>query len=335
MTATAPTLTRSEWLALRATGLGSSDAAAACGESNVSPAELVLRKWGVMPDPDLSDIEAVEWGQLLQPIIVRKTARRSGLRILGTESSKEHAFIEREIQASGETEVIGWLESREAVLRSVAHPWMTATIDGIGIDDNAGLIDIEAKNVGGYHSRDWNIEDGQAPAKFDVQLAHQLAVAPAFQAGLLAGLIGGNSLRVLRRERFDLELTIEAIITIEAEVWRCVQTGELPSYDGSESSESYLRALRVLHPNDNGQSIMLPEGAAYWHEELRSLQAEHRPREKRIKEIRRMIEVAMGGNTFGVLPGGSGMYSNRHQTRKAYQVEEATFPVLRFERSSK
>lgn len=44
---TAPTLTRSEWLALRATGLGSSDAAAACGESNVSPAELVLRKGGI------------------------------------------------------------------------------------------------------------------------------------------------------------------------------------------------------------------------------------------------------------------------------------------------
>lgn len=331
---TAPTLTRSEWLAVRATGLGSSDAAAACGESNVSPAELVLRKRGVMADPDLSDVEAVEWGHLLQPAIVLKTAERKKVRLL--DPLKGDLFlIEELITAAGQTEVVGWLENREVVLRSIAYPWMTATIDGIGIDDNTGLIDIEAKNVGGYHSRDWNIEDGQAPAKFDVQLAHQLAVAPAFQAGLLAGLIGGNSLRVLRRERFDLELTIEAIITIEAEVWRCVQTGELPSYDGSESSESYLRALRVLHPNDNGQSIMLPEGAAYWHEELRSLQAEHRPREKRIKEIRRMIEVAMGGNTFGVLPGGSGMYSNRHQTRKAYQVEEATFPVLRFERSSK
>ena len=36
---TAPILTRADWLALRATSLGSSDAAAACGESNVSPAE--------------------------------------------------------------------------------------------------------------------------------------------------------------------------------------------------------------------------------------------------------------------------------------------------------
>ena len=322
---TAPTLTRSEWLALRATGLGSSDAAAACGESNVSPAELVLRKRGVMPDPDLSDIEAVEWGQLLQPAIVRKTAERHKVKYLHPISYR--TTIERLITRTGETEVLGWLEDREAVLRSVAHPWMIATIDGIAADDDIRLIDIEAKNVGGYHSRDWNVEAGHGPAKFDVQLAHQLAVAPAFQAGLLAGLIGGNSLRVLRRERVEIQATIEAIITLEAEVWRCVETGEMPAYDGSES---HIRALRALHPMDSGETITLPEEALRWHEDLTELVIQRAPMESRIKTLRRNIEASLNGATFGGLPDGTGVYTNKHQTRGAYHVEEAEFPVLRF-----
>ena len=278
-----------------------------------------------MPDPDLTDIEAVEWGHLLQPAIVRATAERNHMKLL--HPIRDRWEMEQLITAAGQTEFLGWLEGREAVLRSVAHPWMTATIDGIGIDDNSGLIDIEAKNVGGYHSRDWNVEDGHAPAKFDVQLAHQLAVAPAFVAGLLAGLIGGNSLRVLRRERVEMLLIIEAIITLEAEVWRCVETGDLPAYDGSES---HIRALRALHPMDSGKTITLSEEAMLCHRELHALQADRQQRDKRIKQLRRNIEAALNGATFGGLPDGSGVYTNKHQHTRAYYVEEKDSPVLRF-----
>lgn len=37
----------------------------------------------------------------------------------------------------------------------------------------------------------------------------------------------------------------------------------------------------------------------------------------------------MNASTGG-LPDGSGVYTNKHQTRAAYHVEEAEFPVLRF-----
>ena len=261
---TAPTLTRVEWLAMRNQSIGSSEAAAACGESNVSPAELVLRKRGVTPDPEFANVEAIEWGHLLQPAIVCRTAERHGLTLLDPTTvygaaHVERQVIERHIEATGETEVVGWVEGREAFLRSVSNPFLTATIDGVAIDDNQGLILIEAKNCGQYHSRDWDEQEGHAPAKFDVQLAHQLAVAPAFIAGLLAGLIGGNSLRVLRRERVEIQATIEAIITLEAEVWRCVETGDMPAYDGSES---HIRALRALHPLDSGETIDVARGGA-------------------------------------------------------------------------
>lgn len=325
---TAPTLARSEWLALRATGLGSSDAAAACGESNVSPAELVLMKRGVMDYPtSLANQEAMDWGTLLQPLIVHNAARRNGLHILSPLEPDNRGFLEEEIARSGETEVLGWLEGREAFLRSVKHPWMTATIDGIGHPGDLSLTLVEAKNVGQYHSGAWDTEADLAPPKFVCQLAHQLAVAPIFTAGILAGLVGGNSLRLLRRERVEIEITIEAIITLEAEVWRCVETGDMPAYDGSES---HIRALRALHPMDSGETITLPEEALRWHEDLTELVIQRAPMESRIKTLRRNIEASLNGATFGGLPDGSGVYTNKHQTRGAYHVEEAEFPVLRF-----
>lgn len=320
---TAKDLTRDEWLAMRH-GIGSSDSAAACGEAATSPAELVLQLRGVLPHPELTNTEALEWGRLLQPAIVAKTAERAGVRLLDPVRDRE--MIERELQAGGATEVLGWLEGREPLLRSVAHPWMGATLDAVGIDD-MGLVLLEVKNAGQYFSSAWDPALGQAPAKFDVQVAHILAVAPVFSAGYLSGLIGGNSLRVLRRERVALEVTIEAVILLEAEVWRCVETGDMPAYDGSES---HIRALRALHPMDSGETITLPEEALRWHEDLTELVIQRAPMESRIKTLRRNIEASLNGATFGGLPDGSGVYTNKHQTRGAYHVEEAEFPVLRF-----
>lgn len=322
---TAPNISRNDWLSMRSSGIGSSDAAAACGESKVSPAEIVLQKRGIMQPADLSNIEAVNWGQVLEPIIVAKTAARKGLRLL--DPVLDRAVIEREIERDGHTEVVGWIEGRQAFLRSVERPWQHAAIDGIAIDEHSGLIDIEAKNVGGYHSRDWDPENGGAPAKFDCQLAHQLAVAPNFVCGMLSALVGGNSLRVLSRRRPEMQATIESLNVLEERVWKCVEDGSMPSFDGSES---HILALRSLHQKDTGETITLPEEAVLWHRELSALQTTHSEHGKRIKQLRSNIEAAMNGATFGVLPNGLGIYSNRHQTRKSYTVGESTFPVLRF-----
>lgn len=279
-----------------------------------------------MPDPDLKNIEALRWGRLLQPAIVAEAAEQQKIRIL--DPIRDREMIEREIQATGATEILGWLDGKEPVVRSVAHPWMGATLDAVGIDDR-GLALLEVKNAGQYHSREWDTDNGHAPAKFVCQVGHQLAVAPAFTIALLSGLVGGNSLRVLRRVRAEMLGTIEAIITLEAQVWRCVLTGEMPAFDGSES---HIRALRALHPRENGQSIVLPESLLALHEELQALKPEAAKTEKRIKEIRREIEAALGGNTIGILRA-AGQYTNHWQDRAEYVAKAVSFPVLRFEKA--
>ncbi|MGH9892224.1 MAG: YqaJ viral recombinase family protein [bacterium] len=328
----APDITRQDWLDLRRSGIGSSDAAAACGESSTSPAELVLQKRGIMRPHNLSEIEAVQWGNLLEPVImslikpviIRNTASRKGLRIL--DPVLDRRMIEHEIEQTGETEVVGWIDRSQAFLRSVERPWQHAAIDGIAIDEHSGLVDIEAKNVGFYHSREWDPENGIAPAKFDIQIAHQLAVAPAFKTAILAGLVGGNSLRILIRERISMHATIEAVIALETRVWKCIGNGDLPPFNGSES---HIRALRAMHPKDNGQTISLPVESIEWDEELRGLQSAQSHTVKRIKELQRMLESAMDGNTYGELPEGRGVYSNRWQDRKGHEVKPSSFPVLR------
>lgn len=314
-------LSREEWIKLRRASIGSSDAAAACGESKVSPAELVLIKRGILGDPDLSNIEAVRWGRRLQGEIIGETIERLGLYVVG------RAITEHWLTASGRTEVIGWLEGDEVMVRSVEHPWMTATLDWVGFcgDD---LVVVEAKNVGIYHSHEWDQNNEMVPAKVDIQIAHQIAVTPALKTGILAALVGGNNLQIIQRRSSEIQSRINSVIAIEGECWKCVQDQSLPSWDGSES---HLRAIRALHPMDTGETVALPDKATTWHAELNSIQPGHSRMGKRIKELRRNIEAAMNGATIGLMPDGSGRYSNRHKTRRSYIVPESSFPVLRFE----
>ena len=325
----APDLSREEWLELRRKSIGASEAAAACGEDpKVSPLELVCRKRGELPEEDLSDIEAIQWGLLLEPAIVAESARREGLALLNKEQ------IEAAFRGDEVTDLVGFVDGAHPFLRSRARPWQTATLDGVAYDPGSQrLVGIEAKNQGQYHSGAWDTEDGLAPDKFRLQVAHQLAVAPRLSDGLLAGLIGGNSLRRLRMERVYLLRIIEALVVVEEDVWRCVQTGSTPSLSGPPASVA--RALTALHPDDNGESVILPDsmlGVVAEYLDAKSKAAEFSAREEALKV---QIEAAIGKASYGVLPDGSGSFSLLTTERAGYSSEVAPtkYRQLRLQRA--
>lgn len=324
---TAPDLSRDEWLALRRQSIGASEAAAACGEDpTVSPLELVCRKRGEMPDPDLSEIEAVQWGNLLEPAIVRETVRRAGLVLLPRDGI-EHVFA-----GSKSTEIVGFVEGQHPYLRSRARPWQTATPDGIGYSTETGqAFAIEAKNAGQYHSGAWDEEEGKAPEKFQIQVAHQLAVAPRLAGGILSGLIGGNSLRSVRLERVQIVQVIDAVIAIEERVWRCVTQGELPELSGPPASVT--RALKALHPDDNGDVVVLDEEAVQWTRDLEEAKEIRKCTEETIEAISNRLRARIGSATFGVLPNEAGTYSLKTQERAEYVQKATKFRVLRFSKT--
>jgi predicted phage-related endonuclease len=320
-------LSREEWLALRRQSIGASEAAAACGEDPVvSPLEFTCRKRGVIEEPDLGQIEAVRWGQLLEPAIVAETARRASLVLL------ERGGIEDLFSKDADTELVGFVEGHHPFLRSRARPWQTATPDGLGLHPLTGaLVGIEAKNAGQYNSGAWDAEEGRAPEKFQIQVAHQLAVAPRLSGGILSGLIGGNSLRSISLERVLIVQVIEAVVAIESRIWNCIETGALPDLSGPPASVA--KALKALHPDDNGESVVLPEtilDVAVQFEEAKEIAREAT---KTVEELKSQLVAAIGNATFGYMPDGSGIYSYKTQERDEYVVKASKYRVLRFSKA--
>jgi len=217
-------LTRDDWLQVRKGGIGSSDAAAACG---LSPYKSQLELWmektqrdAGLPKVDPNDdASPMYWGTLLEHIVAAQYTRRTGNRV-------------RKINA---------------VLQHPEHRWMLANLDRevVGASD---VQILECKTAGYHGARLW--EEG-VPEYVQLQVMHQLAVTGK-QAADVAVLICGQELRVHRIERD--ERLIASLVELERDFWRCVEEDVAPVPDGSDSAD---QALRSLFPFDRGTEVDL------------------------------------------------------------------------------
>ncbi|MCA7988857.1 YqaJ viral recombinase family nuclease [Burkholderia vietnamiensis] len=266
-------LSRDDWLAVRRTGIGGSDAAAAVGlNPYMSTLELFLDKTGRaegMPRPDPGDTTSpTYWGTLLEPIIAAAYTAATGNRV-------------RKVNA---------------VLRHRSIPWMLANIDReiVGVRD---VQILECKTAGEYGARLWR--DGP-PEYVQLQVQHQLAVTDKIAAHV-AVLLCGQALEVHRIERDDA--LIGRLIDLEARFWRFVETDTPPPADGSESAD---RALRHLYPG-NGETIdfsgdrMLSSVFA----DLVAVRTEIETRQALEAQFKQTIQQAMGDATRAVFETGS------------------------------
>lgn len=210
---------RADWLEVRKSGIGGSDAAAAVGLSPYqSQLELWLTKTGrdsSLPKPDPDDTtEPVYWGTLLEPIVAASYTKQTGNRVRRVNAVLQHPTI----------------------------PFMLANVDR----EVVGTRDVqllECKTAGEFGARLWR--DG-VPEYVICQAQHQLAVTGK-QAADVAVLLCGQKLDVHRIERDDA--LIGRLIELEAAFWRYVETDTPPPADGSESAD---RALRCLYPGAGG-----------------------------------------------------------------------------------
>ena len=206
---------RADWLEVRKTGIGGSDASAAVGLSPYkSQLELWMEKTGRdanLPKPDPQDTtHPVYWGTLLEPIVAASYTQQTGRKV-------------RKVNA---------------VLQHPQFPFMLANLDRevVGVP---GVQILECKTAGEWGAKLW--KDG-VPEYVQLQVQHQLAVTGKWAADV-AVLLCGQRLEVHRIERDD-EL-ISRLITLEARFWEYVTSDTPPPADGSESAD---RALRTLYP---------------------------------------------------------------------------------------
>ncbi|MBB6055377.1 YqaJ viral recombinase family protein [Tolumonas osonensis] len=262
-------LSRDEWLNIRALGIGSSDAAVAIGLSPYkSPLSLWLEKTHRKPAMDLSEKEAVIWGTVLEPVLAKVYAARTGRRV-------------RRVNA---------------VLQHTDYPFMLANLDRevVGKAD-CGILEIK---TAGYHSApQW--EEG-VPIAYQCQVLHQLAVTGHAWADV-AVLIGGQDFRIYRIERDDDK--IADLIARESQFWACVQDNRQPEPDGSDDAG---KALLSLFPADNGQTLDLSESPEYnqLFAELLNLREQKEVTERKESEIKQRIQVALGTCTAALFQQG-------------------------------
>ncbi|WP_124083878.1 YqaJ viral recombinase family protein [Burkholderia gladioli] len=266
-------LSRDDWLAVRRTGIGGSDAAAAVGlNPYLSALELWLDKTGRaegLPRPDPADTTSpTYWGTLLEPIVAAVYTQQTGNKV-------------RKVNA---------------VLRHATVPFMLANIDRevVGAPD---VQILECKTAGEFGSRLWR--DGM-PEYVQIQVQHQLAVTGK-TAAHVAVLLCGQALEVHRVQRDDA--LIGKLIELEARFWRFVETDTPPPPDGSESAD---RALRHLYPGNGGTIDFADDRRlSSVFADLVTVRAEIESRQLLEAHLKQTIQAAMGEATRALFETGS------------------------------
>ena len=265
---------RNTWLAIRRSGLGSSDAAAALGlNPYTSQLELWMEKTGRQSgtaEPLGADqlTSPLHWGQVLEPLVAEHYARHTGHRV----------------------------QRVNAILQHVDHPWMMANLDWEIISNDEVQI-LECKTAGIHGARLW--KDG-VPEYVQLQVMHQLAVTGQ-KAADVAVLLGGHELQIHRIERD--EAMIEQLVALERQFWDHVENDTPPPADGSDSADT---ALRALFARDNGDVVDFSEDATL-SQVFADLQITRKVLDNAKKDevrLRHRLQQAMGHATQANFPSG-------------------------------
>lgn len=217
-------LSHQEWLAVRNTGIGGSDAAAACGlNPYMSMLELWLIKTG-RQNPDLSDglmenaYSPLYWGKELEPLIAKYYTAKTGNKVRRVNAVLQHPDPDKS--------------------------FMLANLDYAVNKSEVGVLEI--KTTGEHGAKLWK---HGVPLYVTCQVQHQLAVTGK-QLAHVCVLICGHEARVYEIKRD--ELIINQLIQQERRFWEYVQKDVPPPADGSESA---AKALSQLYPNSQGEVI--------------------------------------------------------------------------------
>ncbi|WP_027329957.1 YqaJ viral recombinase family protein [Marinimicrobium agarilyticum] len=221
-------MSREQWLKVRQTGIGASDAAAAVG---LNPYQSQLELWMIktgredqLPsiDPE-DDSTPMYWGHILEPIVATHYTKRTGHKVRRVNSVLQHPDKDK--------------------------AWMLANLDYSVVGASDVQI-LECKTAGEFGARLWR--DG-VPEYVECQVQHQLAVTGKAAADVRV-LLCGQEIQIHRIERD--EALIERLIELERRFWEYVETDTPPPADGSESAGA---ALRYLYPHDDNETVDLTD----------------------------------------------------------------------------
>lgn len=184
---------------------------AANGKAN----EVILTKLGMMDIPDLSHIEAVQMGHVLEPVIGRL--------------AQDKLKVE--------------LHKVEEALTHPKESWLRSHFDFAGTENGKTIL-VECKNYNANVRNKFDAETGNIPPADYAQLVHEAAVY-GVEKIYLAVLFGGQEFVLIPYLISEMDKTM--LITDMAQYWARVQTNNpLPP----ESVEQ----AKVMYKHDDGNS---------------------------------------------------------------------------------
>ena len=208
-----------EWLRLRKSGIGGSDAGAVCGMNPYSSAMKVFKE-KTSEEIEEADNEAIRIGHDLEDYVAQRFTEATGLKV------RKSNFM----------------------YRSKEHPFMIADVDRFVIGEDAGL---ECKTASAYNADKW--ADGNIPLHYVLQCYHYMAVTGK-KVWYIAAVILGREF-TYRRLEWDDGL-IGRLVAIEDDFWNNhVAKGIIPPPDGSKACDEVLE--QYFHTARKASAIKL------------------------------------------------------------------------------
>ena len=197
-------MSREDWLRLRKSGIGGSDAGAICG---LNPYASPMSVYRDKTSGDISDTdnEAMRQGRDLEDYVARRFMEATGLKV----------------------------RRSNMMYRSEDHPCMIADVDRLVVGEDAGL---ECKTASAYNADKW--KDGEVPMHYLIQCCHYMAVTGR-TAWYIAVVILGQEFRFAKITRDDA--MIANLIAIEEAFWNNhIIPRIIPPPDGSKACDEVL-----------------------------------------------------------------------------------------------
>jgi len=267
-------LSREDWLQFRKQGIGSSDAAAACGiHPFLSMLELWMIKTGRMAsniDEGADGYAPLYWGNTLEPMVAKYYQEHTGNKV-------------RRVNA---------------ILQHPEQRFMLANLD-YAITGSDEVQILECKTAGEHGAKLWK---HGVPLYVTCQVQHQLAVTGKTAAHICV-LLCGHEAKIYKVERD--ERLIQSIMEHERLFWHYVETDTPPTPDHSESA---ARALKLLYPTPKPSSkvdLRDDDGANKLFEQLLSYRDYMQELEQRHDQVKHQLQTLIADNEVAVFEKGA------------------------------
>ncbi|WP_436875356.1 YqaJ viral recombinase family protein [Mammaliicoccus sciuri] len=255
-------MSRQEWLKLRQTGIGGSDAGTILGINKwKSPIQLYFEK----TQPELKqeiDNEYIYWGNVLEDVVAKEFTERTGKKV-------------RKVNK---------------MFRHPKYNFMLANIDRAVVGEKAVL---ECKTTSEYNKEAW--KEDEIPDSYIAQVQHYMAVT-GYEKGYIAVLIGGNKFIWKEIER-DEEL-INIIIQEEKYFWENYILGDdIPPVDGSVATTEFMK---FKYQDSVDTQAVLDENDEMIIKALNQIKEEEKELKEQKAKYENQIKNKLGENHFGI-----------------------------------